>query len=304
MPPKPRSQKSRFAPNGAGSTGLDPVDLSATGESSLQSPKKQAPLRKNHFITWFYKDVDPIDPIVLQCKHLCYKGLIQSEICPTTNRKHIHFMLWGKQKFRDTQLKLPPNSYKGETLADKNCESNYAQKDYTHDGFLRIKWGFPEEIKHTIMFNTWQNFIVESMQDIPDNRTIHWFWSARGKMGKTSLIRYLVDKCNAQYASGGKYTDIMNLIYHTDMDKCRCVIFALPREHENHISYSALEAVKDGMVSNMKSYKNGSKIFNPPHIFVFANYPPDDKKLSQDRWNIICLDKVIEIVSTCVEKIE
>lgn len=74
------------------------------------------------------------------------------------------------------------------------------------------------------------------------------------------------------------------------MDTCRCVIFVLPREHMNHISYSALEAVKDGLVCNMKSFKNGSKIFNPPHVYVFANYPPDTSVLSKDRWNIINLD--------------
>lgn len=167
---------------------------------------------------------------------------------------------------------------------EKACEA-YCEKDG-----LVFSHGYPEPIIHYCMFNTWQKFCIDEMNRPADNRTINWFWSDKGKVGKTALIRYLVDKHKAQFASGGKYTDVMNLVYHTNMDECRCVLFVLPREHKNHISYSALESVKDGLVSNMKSYQNGSKIFNPPHVFVFANYPPDDRNLSVDRWNIIQLD--------------
>lgn len=267
-------------------------ETEGNNRSTSVSSSKQPPSRKNHFITWFYKneDLDVIDDILDRCKKKCFKGLIQSEKCPTTGRPHIHFMLWGNKAFRDTELKLPKNSYQGEPLKDVHNTSNYANKEKSHDGIFRTSWGFPKEFEDECFHNTWNEWIINEVQQKPHKRLINWFWSDKGKMGKTALIKYLVAKHNAQFASGGKYTDIMNLIYHTDMDKCRCVIFTLPREHKNHISYSALESVKDGLVSNMKSFKNGSKQFDRPHVFVFANYPPNIETLSKDRWNIIQLD--------------
>jgi hypothetical protein len=40
------------------------------------------------------------------------------------------------------------------------------------------------------------------------------------------------------------------------------------------------------MICNTK-YETGVKVFNSPHIFVFANFPPDKPdELSNDRWII------------------
>lgn len=200
---------------------------------------------------------------------------------------HVQGFISLKVKERYTGLHKYPGLERASFRPVRNetaCEA-YCEKDG-----LVFSHGYPEKIEHYCMFNTWQQHILDEVRTKPDRRLINWFWSDKGKFGKTALIRYLVDKCNAQFASGGKYTDVMNLVYHTDMDKCRCIVFVLPREHKNHISYSALEAVKDGLVCNMKSFKNGSKIFNSPHVFVFANYPPDISLLSTDRWNIIQLD--------------
>lgn len=274
------------------SLAVNSCETEGNNRSPSVSTPKQPPSRKNHFITWFYKeeDLDVIDDILERCKKRCYKGIIQSEKCPTTGRPHMHFMLWGNKQFRDTELKLPKESYKGEQLKDKDNKSNYANKEKSHDGIFRTKWGFPQEFEDECLHNTWNEWVFDTVREKPDKRTIHWFWSNKGKVGKTSLVKYLIHHFNAQFATGGKYTDIMNLVYHTDMETCKCVIFLLPKEHKNHISYSALESVKDGLVSNMKSFKNGSKMFPRPHVFVFANYPPETEKLSSDRWNVKHLD--------------
>jgi hypothetical protein len=78
----------------------------------------------------------------------------------------------------------------------------------------------------------------------------------------------------------------MNLVFNQDMDTCNVVFFDIPRNHGGKISYSSLESIKNGMVCNTK-YETGVKVFNSPHIFCFANFPPDDEScLSQDRWKI------------------
>lgn len=257
----------------------------ADGNSGTSATETKNALYKYDFVINNYT-TDELCQLKVTLPKICKKAKFGLEV-GESGTPHIQGFLSLIKKERITGL----HKQKGLERAsfrpvrnEKACEA-YCEKDN-----LEFSHGYPAKITHTIKFNTWQQHIIDEQSTTPDNRTVNWFWSVRGKMGKTSLVRWLVDKHNAQWASGGRYTDVMNLIYHTDMDTCRCVIFVLPREHMNHISYSALEAVKDGLVCNMKSFKNGSKIFNPPHVYVFANYPPDTSVLSKDRWNIINLD--------------
>ena len=96
----------------------------------------------------------------------------------------------------------------------------------------------------------------------------------------------MIIKYGILFCSGGKYSDIMNLIFNQDMDACNCVMFDIPRANQGNISYSSLESIKNGMVCNTK-YETGVKVFNSPHVFCFANFPPgDENMLSPDRWVI------------------
>jgi len=98
-------------------------------------------------------------------------------------------------------------------------------------------------------------------------------------------MKYCVVKHKALPCIGGKYSDIMNLVFNQDMDKSNTVLFNIPRGHKDCIDYAALESIKDGLVVNTK-YETGYKVFNPPHVIVFANFPPVTRHLSRDRWNI------------------
>jgi len=89
--------------------------------------------------------------------------------------------------------------------------------------------------------------------------------------------------------NGGKYADICNIAFNTNWDITTMVIFDLPRTNEGKISYSALEKIKDGFITNTK-YETGAIAFNKPHVVVFANFPPDltsrdgNLTLSADKW--------------------
>ena len=103
---------------------------------------------------------------------------------------------------------------------------------------------------------------------------------------KLVFVLFMNVKHKVLFCCGGKYSDIMNLVFNQDMNECSCVIFDIPRANKGHISYSALESIKNGMVCNTK-YETGVKVFNSPHVIVFANFPPDDESmLSDDRWLI------------------
>lgn len=255
------------------------------------SKPKQTPSRKNHFITWFYNNIEQLAPVVDRCKKLCLKGTYQTEICPDSKRPHIHLMLWGKDKFRDTELKIPKHngleSYRAFKLNDIHNVSDYANKnDPSYDGVARGSWGFPKPIKVITELYAWQIEIEKLCATEPDDRKIYWFWESKGGIGKSQFIKYMVVKHKALLCQGGKHTDIINLVFNCNMDETSIVFFDIPRANKGHISYSSLECIKNGMVCNTK-YETGVKVFNTPHLIVFANFPPEDESmLSNDRWVI------------------
>lgn len=96
---------------------------------------------------------------------------------------------------------------------------------------------------------------------------------------------------NCVFIDEGKKGDLMNCIFNQDMDKDNTiVVFDIPRDNGNNVSYKSIESIKNGMIFNSK-YETGYKLFNPPHLIVFANSPPDKSRLSSDRWKITQLDK-------------
>ena len=116
-----------------------------------------------------------------------------------------------------------------------------------------------------------------------NNRVINWFYDTKGGAGKSVFAKYLCLYYNAIYLSRGNYKDLINLIYKSD--NVNIVILDLPRNNGNRVSYDALEAIKNGIICNVK-YETGMKVFDSPHIIVFSNERPDLTCLSKDRWNI------------------
>ena len=168
-----------------------------------------------------------------------------------------------------------------------NRDSNIA---YCSKEKVLVSKGIPKPVKVIDKLYPWQQKIEELCKTEPDDRTIHWYYDTDGNIGKSAFIKYMVIKNKVLYCGGGRYNDIMNLVFNQDMDSTNTVMFDIPRAHESKISYASLECIKNGLVSNMK-YETGVKTFNSPHLIIFANFPPDDtNKLSRDRWNISCLD--------------
>lgn len=252
-------------------------------QSSSQQKTKQPPSRKNHFFTYNNYDDDEIDVIVCRLKEMAWRGKIQSEI-GSNGTPHLQGMIWCSKPHRSTEFKLPKQIH-WEPLKDKDNKRDYCGKDETHDGKFRTSWGFPKPLKilDEDDFFQWQIQINNYIKSEPDDREILWVWSHEGCCGKSTFVKYLIYTYNAVFASKGQYSDIMNILYNANMDNTNLVIFDLPRMNGNNISYSALESIKNGMICNTK-YETGSKLFNPPHILVFANEAPDRTAMSADRF--------------------
>lgn len=249
---------------------------------------KQTPSRKNHFFTWNNYPEEAVAPLIETLKRFAYKGKVQSEVgkCGTP---HLQGMIWCHKKHRDTEFKLPKEIH-WELLKDIDDAREYCSKAETWDGKYRFEWGFPKPLKLITPSKPWQLKILELIDTEPHDRLVYWFWSDEGGIGKSQFAKYCVAKKNCLFFEEGKKADIMHLIFEAPEDRLGCMIIDVPRDNGNHISYKAIESIKNGMIYSPK-YEGGYKLFNSPHIIIFANVPPQEERLSADRWVIENIDE-------------
>lgn len=166
--------------------------------------------------------------------------------------------------------------------AKGNQEQNlkYCSKDGIYESNFEIEF----DPMHNIELKQWQQDILDICNRQEINRKIHWYWEDIGGVGKTSLAHHICLKYNAIYVSG-KSADIKCAIAQSRR-KPNIVIFDCPRTQEGYVSYEALESIKNGIFFNGK-YESGMVMMRPPIVIVFANFKPEEHKLSRDRWNIV-----------------
>lgn len=136
-----------------------------------------------------------------------------------------------------------------------------------------------------------QKHVIDLYNAEPHDRKIYWFWDAHGNSGKTALAKHLCLMGKSIYVNG-KASDVKCGVakWIADGNDLRAVIFGIPRTvGAEYVSYAALEEVKDGIFYSGK-YESGMVMYKVPHVFVFANFPPDTSKLSSDRWVIMDLE--------------
>lgn len=220
------------------------------------------------------------------------KYAFQEEICPTTGTPHLQGMIYFKndRKFSDMK-QLNRRAHWKKTICAKSslvyCSDEGKQRPENARQFIK---GFKVKKKLKLINENnlypYQKTILNICSTEPDNRSIYWIWEPTGNVGKTSIIKLLLHKFkdNIHYCSGGKASDICYQINEMDED-CNIFLMNLPRSAEGKVSYNGIEQVKDGLTSSPK-YKGGFKIFNPPHVFIFSNFPPDINEISKDKWKI------------------
>ncbi len=131
----------------------------------------------------------------------------------------------------------------------------------------------------------WQIDCLDILNKQTD-RQVLWICDKTGNSGKTYLAKHIVAKGDSIYFNNSKSQDI----YYAY--NCQAtVVYDFCRSLEDHINYGVLEATKNGIFFSSK-YESKQKIFDPPKIVIFANFMPDQSKLSQDRWCIYLLDEI------------
>lgn len=242
-------------------------------------------------IYWFFtfNNYTNDDIILLETrfKEICKKYIFQEEV-GESGTPHLQGCIVLKKRMRWTEFKLPKQIHWEVTISHSDAE-NYCQKLDTAVGKI-YRFGYPPKLKVIDKLTDWQKEIEDIIFTEPDGRTVHWFYDTSGNMGKSAFSRYMYIKHGVLPIRGGKLADIINIIYKFDTDNMKMLIVDIPRDNENDICYSALECILDGMITNTK-FETGVKVFNPPHVVVMCNFPPEYDRLSHDRWNVRHLNK-------------
>lgn len=257
---------------------------------SSSSPNKQSLQYIHHIFTWNNYPTNAVEILVQFFNHFAYDYVFQQEEGEECHTPHLQGIVSLKKRMRWTEFGLP------KCIHWEKCRSVSAQYAYCSDPEKRrglcwsLKYVIPQKLKilRQNQLNTWELAVIEHVKTEPDNRTIRWIWSERGGFGKSEFCKYLAHHFRAVICGKGAYSDIMNIMYNADMNRSNLVVFDLPRNNGNKISYSALESIKNGLIVNTK-YETGSKLFNAPHIIVFSNMPPCLDSMSRDRWEIMNL---------------
>lgn len=264
-----------------------------TGNTS--GPVSQVSQRKNHFFTWFLSVEEVEDARDLLTSTFSFHCLIwafQLERCPETERLHLQGCCTCKKPMRWTAFGLPREIH-WEPVRNILKSLKYCTKEETR---VSGPWVYNFKLKKPIVYidpnRQYQSLILGIIEGEPDTRSIYWFYDRIGNVGKSSFCKYLVGKCGALFIDEGTKSNIVNMVYNFAQE-IRLVVVDVPRANKNKVSYKSLEAIKNGMIMNTK-YETGQKMFNPPHIFVFSNFPPDvnNETVSADRMMVYEITQV------------
>ena len=128
----------------------------------------------------------------------------------------------------------------------------------------------------------WQSRLAEVVTLPPSARKVMWYWDGVGNTGKSFMVDYLIAMNDAIVFTHGKVHDIAHAY---NGEKIVCFDLARTQEEKLDAVYMTLECLKNGRIFSGK-YESTTKVFEVPHVIVFANFAPDKTKLSADRWDV------------------
>lgn len=196
---------------------------------------------------------------------------------------HLQGYIECNKKKRWSEFKLPIGIHWESTGGTREHNIIYCSKDLHYYCSYSLR---PLKIITTLY--KWQQDIVDLYDTEPDGQTVKWIYDEEGGHGKSSFCRYMYYHYKVPTIQGGKLADVINIIFNCDISKHKMLLIDVPRESKNNISYSAIECILNGMITNTK-YETGTLVFNPPHVVVFCNYMHKET-MSVRRWDVTTLE--------------
>jgi len=129
--------------------------------------------------------------------------------------------------------------------------------------------------------DNWQFGLSVILAGQPDRRKVYWYWESIGNTGKSYYaLNWNNGRSFGYVVTGGRHSDIFYAYGNEPV-----VFFDWARDSEDAFPYKVVENFKNGYFLNTK-YESHACRFDIPHVVVFANFSPDESKLSRDRWVI------------------
>lgn len=237
------------------------------------------------FITWN----NPPDTADTDIKGYVDKYHYQYEVGENGTR-HIQGVLEFKNPRKFSQVKMRFPGVHLEKCRNKKAALDYCHKDETSTGGRESNMVYkPKDHFCREEASDWQINILEMIDREPDERSVHWYWSEEGGVGKTTLAKHICLHNKDAIYVGGAGKDILyavsEYIKENDGRGPRIVMFDITRAAKDKTSYDAIEKIKNGIFFSGK-YEGCMCIFDNPHVIVFANEAPQLTKLSEDRWHV------------------
>jgi len=271
-----------------------------TAEEKDEPVRKKRRVRGPNAKHWVFTDQDVTDERQQEWKDLLNSKLtrlaFQEEIGPESGQPHLQgcFSFPTKRRAAEALFKGPHYEV---MMGTAEQASDYANKTQTRaPGCIPFTQGYPRPIDKWEFDDlcSCQNVIIDMLRGVcpRTDRTINWFWEPRGNWGKTIVTKVLVDQWDAMVLQGAGKDCLYGIATKIEAngEAPNIIIWDIPRVAQDHISYQSVEALKNALFFCGK-FKSAMCRINVPHIVIFSNSPPDESKLSQDRWNIVELEE-------------
>jgi len=263
------------------------IEIDRDGPGNTESGPSTQGLQATYWcFTYNNYEVEQIEMIETILRHICDWWVFQEET-GESGTKHLQGVLRLKKRARLTEMKKVWDAgIHWEITKSVKASIAYCTKLESRTGKI-FSYGvkLPEVIKVQEPYG-WQKWVLDEIIDKPPHdRRVYWLWEATGNFGKSCFVKWLQVKRNAVEV-GGKASDIFNVL--TKVADKSLVIIDAPRCMMDHVSYQAIEKVKNGAFFSGK-YEGQTVLFNTGHVIVFANQQPAYVQLSADRWKVINL---------------
>lgn len=263
---------------------MDPPEPAGSG--GLGNPKARPPrcnLAKRWCFTLNNYSEDDLKKIIEICGSNG-KYLIGREIGKEKGTPHLQGYFECRKKIRAINFFNMKEIHFEVAKGTREHNIKYCSKDGNYETNMTSK----RPLQLISDLYPWQKWVENIIKQIPDERSIYWIWEENGNRGKTALTKYLCAKYGAIPVEGKK-NDILYVCAEYPSD---IYIFDLSRTtKEQHGLYDSIEKIKNGLFMCAK-YESRPIIRNCPHVIIFANYLPDQEKLSADRWKIYHVDDI------------
>jgi len=251
----------------------------STDSTEKSGNTKQISACKRWCFTYNNYDPNYINDLLDVLKSHSTKYIVGEEI-GESGTPHLQGYVEFKKRIRPLSLKINTLIHWEKAKGTLEQNVDYCSKD-GHYFCHNIKVKEPIKVLDTALLYPWQLEILEIIKKTPDDRKIYWYWCADGNSGKTTFAKYLAHHYGAVPVEGKK-NDILYCAANFDSN---IYVFDFERSMEEYISYGGVEKIKNGFYMCSK-YESRPVIRNPPHIIIFANFPPNVEALSKDRWVI------------------